>query len=324
MAITVVIPAHNEGAVIGETLRTLLADGEAHRGAAVDACGKRVDESSPAQPFEVLIVCNGCTDDTAAVAREAAEGASARVRILETPIASKTAALNLGLAEARPGTVVCVDADIRLSVGDLLRTAAAVAEGSGGGGGALAASPRARMDLEGSSWPVQAYYRLWLALPYVRGDLMGAGVYALSQAGRERLGALPAVIADDGYVRASFHPRERARVESAVALVRAPRTLRGLVRIKTRSRLGEYQLRSLFAGDLPGRGKKNSYAGAAAFLLKRPGLWACVPVYLYVNALTRARARRQLASLAQYTWERDESSRAPLSPAPRPGAPARA
>lgn len=44
-------------------------------------------------------------------------------------------------------------------------------------------------------------------------------------------------------------------------------------------------------------------------MLGRPGLWIRLPAYLWVNALSRARAKRQLAGLASYVWERDESAR---------------
>jgi glycosyltransferase involved in cell wall biosynthesis len=68
--ISVVIPAHNESAVIGRLLRSLLHD---------------------AQPgeFDVVVVANGCTDDTADVAA----GFGPDVTVVTTPVPSKFAAL---------------------------------------------------------------------------------------------------------------------------------------------------------------------------------------------------------------------------------------
>ena len=71
--ISVVIPAFNEAAVIGRTLRSVLT--------AIDR-----------EPGEVLVVCNGCHDETAKIAA----GFGDRVRVFELEQGSKTAALNLG------------------------------------------------------------------------------------------------------------------------------------------------------------------------------------------------------------------------------------
>jgi hypothetical protein len=92
-------------------------------------------------------------------------------------------------------------------------------------------------------------------------------------------------------------------------VVRAPRKLQDLVKIKTRSRLGGYQLRARFGGRLPGQNERGRHTRAWLGVLGRPGLWIRLPAYLWVNALSRARAKRQLAGLASYVWERDESAR---------------
>ena len=68
---SVVIPAHNEEAVLGRCLSTLLAD---------------ADEDE----FDVVVVPNACTDNTAAVARQYG------VRVIETPYGGKAHALRLG------------------------------------------------------------------------------------------------------------------------------------------------------------------------------------------------------------------------------------
>ena len=100
---TVLIPAHNEGKVIAETVRHILASDYAN--------------------LEVIVVDDGSKDDTAQVVRTSfAE--DERVRLITMPNGGKAAALNRGLAEARGNVVVVVDADTyfpRDSIGKLVR-----------------------------------------------------------------------------------------------------------------------------------------------------------------------------------------------------------
>lgn len=285
--LTVIIPAHNEEAVIGSCLDSLAAW---RRGSGLSVAS--------------IVVCNGCTDRTATLARETGVG-----EVIEIGTASKALAINSGLEEAAPGPVMVMDADVRLrgagpeSLLGALRRA-----------GVFAAAPVAEMDYSsGASWAVRAFYRLWFSLPYVNEGMVGCGVYVLSEAARERIGLLPEVIADDGFVRACFAPAERFRVDNVVAVIRAPRTLRDLIRIKTRSRLGAFQLSRLHdsrtaSSATPHRGRV--WLG----ILLSPRLWPCLPVYLFVNLVGRWRARRQLNRLDTYVWERDESTRVAAVP----------
>ena len=93
---SVVIPAHNEGAVLARSLQRLLSG------------------SAPGE-LDVVVVPNGCSDQTAEVARRAG------VRVLETPVAGKVNALRLGEAACRTFPRVYLDADKSgtLTAGDL-------------------------------------------------------------------------------------------------------------------------------------------------------------------------------------------------------------
>jgi glycosyltransferase involved in cell wall biosynthesis len=279
--ISVVIAAHDEEAVIARCLEAMLngvAEGE----------------------LEVVIVCNGCTDRTAEVARGYAEQG---VRVVETPVASKTGALNLGDTVAVGFPRFYVDADVTLPLASIGRIASRLEDG------ALAASPVMTVDLRGSSAAVRAYYRIWMRLPYVREGMIGVGVYALSEEGRARFGSFPDVIADDGYVRMLFADGERVRVDGAPVRVRAPESLSDLLRTKTRSRLGRDELGQRFP-ELVGRERKTkAYGGAMRSIVVRPWLWPAAAVYTAVVLRTRRRARKQLESLETYVWERDHSSR---------------
>ena len=137
---------------------------------------------------------------------------------------------------------------------------------------------------------------------------MGAGVYALSDQGRRRFDHFPEVISDDGFVRGSFGPSECGRVEEAVSQVWAPKTLSGLIKIKTRSRLGSYQLLDLFP-DMQGEHVKSKSDIFGRFV-GRPRVWPELIVYILVNLICKFRAKRLLKRINSYRWETEHSSRA--------------
>jgi hypothetical protein len=96
-------------------------------------------------------------------------------------------------------------------------------------------------------------------------------------------------------------------VAGARSVVTAPRDLAGLLRIKTRSRLGLYQLHARFPELLENDDKH--YDHALLDVVRRPSLWPSIPVYLLVNLVARWRARRRRRHLDDYVWERDTTSR---------------
>ena len=89
--VSVIVPAYNEGKVIIGTVASLL-------------------QQEYAGDLEVVIVDDGSTDDTLAIARDAF-GDERRVTILTKPNGGKASALNFGIARARHEIVVCLDAD---------------------------------------------------------------------------------------------------------------------------------------------------------------------------------------------------------------------
>jgi glycosyltransferase involved in cell wall biosynthesis len=277
--ISVVMPAHNEGRVIRRTLTALTrgaADGE----------------------MEVIVVCNGCTDDTAAVAR----AFGGPVRVIETPVAGKIAALNLGDAAAQGFPRVYIDADVLLPLASLRKLAQRLEAGP-----ILAAAPRPSFDVTGCAWSVRAYYDINGRLPSVREGIGGSGVYALSQRGRGRFGAFPELTADDGFVRIQFSPEERETLMDCHSTVFAPQCLSDLIAIKTRSHFGSYELRRHFPELWANKGRSNG--GELLRLWKNPLLWPKLTAYCYVKLMARSRARRRLRRGLMKTWERDESSR---------------
>lgn len=281
----VVIPAHNEERQIARCLAALT-------------------EGTPPGELEILVVCNGCTDRTAEIARSFGPS----VRVLETPIASKSLALQLGDQAAKGFPRFYVDADVLLSFESVQRVAEALREGR-----ALAAAPRLRVDLTGRSWLVRAYYEIWLALPYHTESMIGSGVYCLSKEGRTRFHEFPDLISDDGFVRLQFAPGERITVQSAEFVIKPPETLRGIISVKTRSQKGAIQLRRAFPQLLAN--DPRSYSAPLWAILKRPRQWPKVLVYGLVITITKARGYWVNWTGNLGAWERDESSRAsPPSP----------
>jgi len=151
---SVIIPAHNEETVIGRLLRGLVAT--------------RPDTE---RDLEIVVVCNGCSDRTAAVAGSVGES----IRVIETEIASKSHALRLGDEAAQSFPRFYVDADVSISLESVHRVADALESGP-----CFAAAPRMRVDLSHSPWLVRAYYQIWLRLPYHLEGMVGSGVYAMS------------------------------------------------------------------------------------------------------------------------------------------------
>ena len=277
--ISIIIPAHNEANVIGKTLEALLP-------------GVITGE------VEIIVVCNGCTDNTVAIVETFGE----KVKCTVSPVASKTKALNLGDNEASGFPRIYLDADIVLSFDAVKRMAGVLQAGQ-----YLAAAPIMQMDFSKTSWAVRSYYDIWQQLPYVKEGMIGTGVYALSRKGKERVGRFPDIIADDGYVRAMFTKEERTSVDNCYSLVRAPANLTGLKKIKMRSRLGRYELAEKFPELL--KNEEKNYKFAILKLLSKVSCWVKIPVYFYVNIATRISAKKY-CQLHEFTgWERDETSR---------------
>ncbi len=275
---SLILPAHNEAVLLEAHLQGWLR-------------GLRDD-------VQVLVACNGCTDESVAIAR----GFEPRVEVLDLPEPSKVGALNAGDREARGFPRVYLDADVAIDGEHLNRVFSALEAG------ALAAEPVPLLDSCGASWPVRAFYRVWQALHGTTPGSVGSGLYGLSEAGRSRFGEFPDVIADDGYVRAHFAPGEIVWVPEANSRVRTPRKLGDLVRIKTRSRLGNMELAQRFP-ELWAR-KRGSGASLGSKARALPvRLWPSALVYAAIQWWTKRRARRFARELESYRWERDDSSR---------------
>lgn len=282
---SIIIPAFNEADGVARLLRSILADA-------------RTGE------FEIIVVCNGCTDKTAEVARLFLPN----VTVVESPTASKIHALNLGDGVATGFPRFYVDADIVVDTQTLRSVAERLSKGD-----VLLCSPVGDLIVEGSSWLVRQYYAVRSRLPSAREGNGGSGIYAMSESGRCRFEKFPDVVADDTYVRFLFRPEERATLLGSSSAVFPPRSLASLIAVRTRLYFGMLDLRRNFRNFYSHDSTAN--ASALLSLVRFPSLWAGLLIYIFVNVLARLRAHRRswLPAPGAFAWQRDETSRSARS-----------
>ncbi len=272
---SVVIPAYNEESCIGLTLQTLTKDMKSGE-------------------FDIIVVCNGCHDNTAVVAKAACEDAN----VIETQEASKTNALNIGMKEATSETVVFLDADIKTSaesIRRLLRSLATTKRDLAYG--------KAIFKTESCSPAVQAFYKAWHMNPYFDGGKVG-GFFAVSKAGLKTVGEFPELTNDDEYIRRRLMTNS-IYVPAATYCVEPPRTLASLIKVRSRVYRGNQELASL---DLP-VASNQQHANGLRFLRRlacSPSVWAGAVVFVAVA--TAAHLRNRFLKNAS-GWEQDPTAR---------------
>ena len=285
MTLSLIIPAHNEENVLARLLT-------------------RFGDAGAGRDFEVIVVCNACTDRTASVAREALP----RANVLETDIASKALALNLGNQQASGDIRFYADADLDIGPEALLAVAQAMAQS-----GHPIAAPRMEIALGEASRAVRRYYKVWQLLPYHTENMVGPALYALSAQGRERVGALPAIIADDEYVRRCFTSSERLLVTQDSAgqpvsfRVYTPLDLASLIRTKARQHAGVKQLERQF--PRPADSTPSSMRSLAKLVLGGTLSGLDAATYLGVKLAARGLNLWNRLHGRSGVWLRDESAR---------------
>ncbi len=275
-SVSVVVPAHNEAAGIRRLLG-LLSSGSSER------------------EVEVIVSCNGCTDETAEVARGVEN-----VVVVEIPEASKRLAMEAADNVARYGFRAYLDADITITREDVLALVDALDDVT------IATGPERLLALDGSSWTVRWYYDVWQRLPQVRDGLFGRGLIVLAPRGHQRVRELPRVMSDDLAISEAFTPEERKVVPGTVAVIEAPRTVRDLVRRRIRIATGNNQLDQL---GMRSSGARTSVRDLLQIASGSPVLAAKVAVFVAVAGAGRVLARQRIRRGDYTTWLRDESSR---------------
>lgn len=270
----VIVPAYNEAAVIERTLAPLSQ-------AAIDGF------------IELIVVCNGCTDDTAERAR-GIPGA----QVVELEVGSKPLALNVGDETATLWPRLYLDADIEITAGAVV----AVLDRLNRGDDVLAARPAFRWGVEDASALVRSYFRARERTSVHPNALWLAGVYGLNARGHERFGLFPDVTGDDMFVDSQFDLHEKAVVETEPSIKRTPSDVKALLTIAGRHYRGNTEL---VARD-PVRTPRTRKAHALALLrtIRGPRSAADAAVCICL-----ALAGRRRAAHSKVAWERDESSR---------------
>ena len=280
-----VIPAHDEAAVIGRCLDALFTgflEGE----------------------LDVVVVCNGCSDETAALARSSRHP----VRVAKLRSASKPAALRWGDAAAREFPRLYLDADVVLPGPQ----PASCWNVSGPGRSPLGR----RSNTRRAARPRRCAATIALGRRF-RPSWVRSGVQAcmgsLQPAGAASA-PFPDVVADDLWVDRLFDEGEVEIVDSAPVVVPVPRRSRDLLRVLRRTYRGKREM--AFAPDL-----RDSAPETVVSTLRDLGRVAVVGPAAAVDAATYAAfaagARLALAlphrggaPLTGEPWERDHSTRA--------------
>ena len=279
----VVVPAHDEGPVIGRCLTRLL-------------------DGAPAG-VHVVVVVNGSGDDTAERVRAAAASVVARghtVRCEVVPAIGKIGALRHGLGLVGDGPVVLLDADVDLAGSALADIVGALQSRQD----AVVAVPSVHLDTTGCPALVRGWVTVWLALPYAREHLVGSGVVAVSAAGVPIVRGIPDVTNDDAWIRRRFPASARVPVDAAFT-VHAPRSVRALVARRARVQLGNAQLSASQGTDAAGTGLGD------VLRLARGGdvTVGAVAAFLTVTVAARGLAAWRRVTGRTATWSADRSTR---------------
>ena len=276
---SVVIPAHDEAPVIGRCLNALFT-------------GFRRGE------LDVVVVCNGCADETAALARSSRH--SVRVVELGYSVEARRAAGRGRGSFSVPTAVPGRRRDAARIVG---------APGAGAAVGRRDRRPAADpLRQRGCVGPGAQLLPCPIADSSGLGSLWGAGVYGLSAAGRRRFGAFPDLVADDLWVDGHFDSAEVEIVDCPPVVVVAPQRSRDLVRVLRRVYFGKSETAS--APDPDGRAPETITSTMRDLgRLVAAGPAASLDAATYAAFAAGARLAVSLGSLSGDGWGRDESSR---------------
>ncbi|MFT4165241.1 MAG: glycosyltransferase family 2 protein [Microlunatus sp.] len=270
---SVVVAAHNEGVVIASCI-----------GALQDYPGN----------LDIVVVPNGCSDDTAEMAR------AAGARVIETEVAGKSAALNLGDAATQEFPRLYLDADISITGTQLAQLISALESDPA----TVVVAPARRIVTTGRPVFVRAYYAINQLHPAFKSGLFGRGVCVMSEAGRSRFIEFPDIIADDLFLDSLFTLEERKIVDEVVVSVAAPMATGDLLRRLVRVRKGNSQLREASADSTLMRAPDRT-AWLREVVIPNPSLMPAAIVYVLISVLAAIGARLS----KRPNWGQDRSTR---------------
>lgn len=271
---SIVIPAHDEAGDIAEVLERL------------EPLGGRA---------EIIVVANGCSDDTAAIARSTLKG----VQVLELPVGSKPGALNAGDGVATVYPRLYLDGDVRITPDHVQSMIDALGRDQ-----VVAVGATPVHDVSRSNWIVRSHYRIGTKMTTNQTGLGGANPQMLSREARDRFESWPDVIGDDYFLDGLFDHVEAIRVPAVRATRIAPAGFRDCVSRKARLHAGnvavvEQGLRITHGGG----GLKE----ALRVVRREPKLIVDFPTHVVVTVAGRLLYHWRKARGSEGKFYRDES-----------------
>ncbi len=222
MKTSVIIPANNEALWMSTCLEAIFAS-------------VRIEQ------LQIIVVANGCTDNTADIARRytvLAEEKGWQLDVIELEVGNKLHALNVGDNAALGYLRIYLDADVRVSERLLYQLENALDRDE-------PAWASGQLQMAAASRISRAYARFWSKVPFMAKTVPGAGVFGVNEAGRARWDKFPEIISDDMFVRLHFKARERLSVPAGYVWPVAE-GLRNLVKVRRRQNRGVAQLAELY------------------------------------------------------------------------------
>ena len=273
---SVVVPAYNEAASIRETLKPLVQIADQLGG-------------------QIVVVANGCHDETADIARE-----FKRVELIETPVASKSNALNLGDQACSQFPRLFMDGDLRIDPEQFQALVQRLQTTS-----RLMVTPQMVVNTSYSTVWVQRFYAFWTRLPAYQ--VRSGGLFGVTQAGRARFEEFPELTADDSFVRSRFAEDEVEVAKDIHFSAMAPSNLGGLVAVRKRVKRGN---RVLSTRNTTGLGvPQNSARSILAQCVRSPNQFLNGLVFAGVTAWVALSLKLENKNNSANQWERDEGSR---------------
>jgi glycosyltransferase involved in cell wall biosynthesis len=275
----IIIPAHNEQAVIKNTLSQL--------------------GGGRSNIFQIVVICNGCDDLTESIVREHfplvyCESLGKPSKALAIRQAEM---LDIGFPR------LYLDADIVISESTVEGLFEHAIEKSG----PALLVPHSVTIVDNSSRWVQRFYHSWYQTAFVKQRGFGAGCYLVNLAGRTRFGDWPDLIADDGFIRTQFADKETHIVTSQSVEVGAPKSLWSLLKVKSRSKYGNLQLRR-YLTDNNIVNRQATINSGIKFAPESTLSLLDIFIYNTVNALAFGIAKWHHLT-GSFVWHRDNTNR---------------
>lgn len=273
--LTVIIPAYNEESVISDAIRPY-------------------EKFVISDSVRLIVVCNSCTDRTFEVA-----SSFSFAEVYNEKKRGKIHAINCGVEKANNSNIFVQDADTKISEDDLSRLINFVESDDF----ALAA-PVPEYN-KSQSFLVRKYYEFFYLTPAYKKGMVGAGSYLINRNFVHNVFPLPNVLSDDGYVKFKLHGLKFDKILNVSIAISQPNDIWSLIKIKTRSRLGNLELSRIVNIDV--KEHRNQKNGLIKIALENRVFFAAI-IYFVVNLVARSRAVFQFGSKIT-EWERDESTR---------------